>query len=343
MIEPRIDRILGLSNHIVGEHPRVAEREDLFAEISREVFPNPPAQPYELENYGFGLINHVSAVVPFCVGEYAYEPQSQVAQHPKLATFLAKLEPYPILAGSAVFLGTDHAICDDVDLVTYVDLGTTEEERQDVGRRLREIVEEFRPAELISQMSSGPEGEPAGKLKGIGDTEIPALLDSLVGTDPKHPDPRLVARLVSAQLEWTAEFFELGKPVSLRVHFVHLANEDKDIHPYQELHGCKAEDFLHTNRNWLTPSFGYYYGFLRKGLLEIRGKKTSERDIIKKAKRAAMILGIFGRHRHEQRILVDLLDAYPRQVDERGRKKLLEEMEKIISEVRRVITNDRID
>lgn len=330
MIDNRVLKILEFSEQNVGEHAPVADREGLFASLCGEVFVAPPEQPDELANYGFGLKNGVHAVVPYCLSTYGRQPTEGLSRDVKLAELLSKIVPYPILAGSAVYLGANHAMCDDIDLVQYVMIGATRAERIDVAKRLRQLIDDLCPTSLKASLNNMDDDKPMPPCAAEGTKNVRKYLGELVGVDPFRPDPKLIAQLGSAQMIWSAETFSLGKPISLQLHFVHQSFFDKDVHPYQEAHECEAAAFLHTNQHWLAPSMCNYFGFLKRGIQE----QLAEGDIIKAAKRAAILFGLVG-NSTAQRELVSILDVYADLSDD-GQQRSRKKMEPMISDLRKV-------
>lgn len=308
LIDQKVIAILKFSDHDIGRTPIVGERENLFASVSGACFSVPPEQPEELANYGFGLKVGLQAVFPYSVSCYSHRPSEALSRDSRVAVLLSNIKPYPILAGSAVLLGVDHAMCDDVDLVKYIEVGTRPEERAHVARELRHLVEVLKPATFKATLNNSTNDlPPTPPLSGDGDMRIGRLLDMILGNDRQNPDTQKIAQLASAKLKWPAQSFGLGKPVSLQLHFVHSAFIDKDIHPHQEVHECTTEDFLHTNQHWLASSFWNYFQFLKRGILS----ELQENNAIKASKRAAMLFGLLG-DRGAQAVIVDLLNGFNR-------------------------------
>jgi hypothetical protein len=140
-----------------------------------------------------------------------------------------------------------------------------------------------------------------------------------------------VARLGFVQFEWTKTRPNRGKPVSLRIHYIHEAVVNTDIHPYQELHGCQAIDFLHTGRHWFVASFGHYFTFLRDRL----SQATIDASPIKAAKRAVVMFGMIG-DLDSQKILLSLLHEYALQDPERNRD-TIERIKQMVDALRREV------
>ncbi len=306
LVDQRVKKIFQLSRRSAHGPTHVNELESLFASVSCDCFATPPEQPNELANYGFGLRSDVQTILPYCVSHCSRQLFYDRKKYPKMSKFLEKIDPYPILAGSAVFLGADHAICDDVDLVKYMTIGTTQEERSNVGLEFRRLIKEMHPTSLKASLNNAGNDKPKPPVEAIGSVKIRQYLDKLVGNNVDNPDPQLVARLKSAQLIWSAETMGLNKQITLKVHFVHSAFPNSDIHPYQEVHECAPNDFLHTNRHWLAPSFCGYFGFLLQGIQD----QLVKNDPIKAAKRAAILFGIVGCS-VSQKEIIQLLDNYP--------------------------------
>ena len=332
MIDERITRILQLSEQGVGQKPAVADREREFASVCADVFSDPPTQPEELANYGFGLRETVVAVLPYCVSACSKQSSVRLLDEPKISDLMAKIKAYPILAGSAVFLGVDHALCEDVDLVHYVTVGTTRVERVAVATEIRRLVEGLNPNTFLVSHNNSGDIMPAPWRSAEGRKRIRGLLDQLVGDDPKNPDPENIASIGWIQLAWSPNSSGLKKPITLQLHFVHRSFADKDVHPYQELHECDANDFVHTNKPWLAPSFRHYFSFLARA---ITPQLVSE-DVVKAAKRAAVFLGLVGDVDAQGR-LVALLDGYS-MLDDDGKRQSRESMEGMIGELREEVS-----
>ncbi|WP_457670732.1 hypothetical protein [Thiolapillus sp.] len=304
MIDKGVERILELSDPPVGEPPQTEAIEREFAYLSGGCFTNPPLQPYHLKNYGFGLKNGINAVIPFCVSKHAVEPN--LARYPEIAPLIQAIKnhipdtPYPILAGSAVFLGARHGKCNDVDLVAYVLVGTTDEERHTVGRTLRDMVSATAPTEIKATVSGGKRLFAEGVL-------IEPLLDQLVGNNPQNPAPDLVCGLASVQLIFDADPTSLNKQITLQIHFIHQSFIETDIHPYQELPECNANNFFHKNQHWLAPSFLHYFRFLLRGI----EAEPMRKNPLKAAKRAAMLTGMAGLWKEQDLLIAHINGRAP--------------------------------
>ena len=335
MIDRRVIRILELSDQGVGEPAAVAELESLYALVTSGYFSVPPEQPEELSNYGFGLKEGVPAILPYCVSPFARQPSERLGQYPKIAALLSKIEPYPILAGSAVLLGVEHAICDDIDLVTYIEVGTRPEERLHVARELRRLVKDMKPHTLKASFQNSEGNKPRPTWSKEGQHDINRLLDRIVGSDSRNPDTKEIARLASAQLEWPASSFGLGKRVSLQLHFVHRAFIDMNVHPQQEVHECDARKFLHTNQHWLAKSFWNYFQFLTRGIQ----REVVKDDEIKAYKRAAMLFGLVGESGDQAKV-VSMLDQFLG-LDEDEQKESRSQIASIIESLRENLAHAR--
>lgn len=333
MFDRRVLTILTLSDRRAVEPAPVADREAEFASLCKQFFPAPPEQPDELANYGFGLKQSVRAVLPYCISAHARQPVVELSQDPKLAALLARIEPYPIFAGSAVFLGANHPMCDDLDLVQYIFVGAGRDERLEVATGLRKMVVDLDPASLKASLNNTSDGPQVPPQIARGRTSIRDYLDELLGSDASQPDPKLVARLASAQIAWPASAYRIRKVISLQLHFIHQSFVDKDIHPYQETHECDAAQFLHSNRYWLDSSFRNYFGFLFRGIQQ----QLVNNDIIKAAKRAAVLSGLVG-NTNAQNTLISHLMAYP-DGDETGQQRIRDMMRSIIIDVQKAAAN----
>ncbi|MFA9262927.1 MAG: hypothetical protein ACEQSB_06300, partial [Undibacterium sp.] len=170
---------------------------------------------------------------------------------------------------------------------------------------LRQLVEDLKPTALKASLNNAFGNRPRPPRFAEGEQRIRNLLNLIVGPDPRNPDPQAITELASAQLEWRASTFGFGKPVSLQLHFVHMAFVDKDVHPQQEVHECDAKAFLHINQHWLAPSFRNYFQFLIRGIQS----ELAAHDTIKASKRAAMLFGLVG-NLGAQAEVVSRLDNY---------------------------------
>ncbi|WP_417463278.1 hypothetical protein [Kordiimonas sp.] len=249
----------------------------------------------------------VQSIIPFCIANHVVPPT--LRSHPEIRTLIQKIQhsgsitPYPILAGSAVYLGIGHINCDDVDLVAYVPVGAKDDERKAVGRFLRQLVTATRPTELKASVIVSDNKIKKLSTKRSGGT-ADNLLDRILGEDPTEPDPEIIVNLASAQLIFDADPKSLGKQMTLKIHCTPLNFVDTDIHPHQELPECDEHDFFHTNKHWLAPSFVHFFRFLIRGVNEQQEKQ----NIVKAAKRAAMLAGMAGDW-DVQKEIIDLITA----------------------------------
>lgn len=333
MVDARVVQILELSDVPAGTRPSVGTIEYDFARLSRERFANPPYQPSHLENYGFGLQTGVKSVIPYCIAGHVVPPT--LRSHREIKTLIQNIEhsdivtPYPILAGSAVFLGINHDNCDDVDLVIYVPVGARDDERKAVGRFFRQLVTATQPTELkATVIISGNRTKKLSTKRSSG--TIGDLLDRIVGKKPTEPDPEVIADLASAQLIFDADPHGLGKQTTLKIQLTPLNFVDTDIHPYQELPECDEHEFYHTNKHWLAPSFVHFFRFLFWGVTE----QLAEQNIVKAGKRAAMLAGMAGDW-DAQKEIIDAIRAFTPTTDTTTLKLALE---KLRSEVATGIT-----
>jgi hypothetical protein len=333
LIDQRVIEILKLSDQGIRERAGVAALEVLYARVTSEYFSVPPEQPEELLNYGFGIKPGVQAVLSYCISSYARRPSEILSQDPRGAALLSKIKPYPVLAGSAVLLGIDHCICDDVDLVQYIDVGTRLEERVNVAKKLRKLVEDLKPTTLKASLNNTIGNRPRPPRFAEGEQRIRNLLGMIVGPDPRNPNSQAISELAGAQLAWRASTFGVGKPVSLQLHFVHKAFVDKDVHPQQEVHECDAIAFLHVNQHWLAPSFRNYFQFLIRGIQS----ELATHDAIKASKRAAMLFGLVGNLRAQVEV-ISLLDNYLGLNDDEQRDSRAQ-IESIIDNLREALAN----
>lgn len=307
-----------------GGEIATGDREKTFSNFTLGFLPADVSRIVYLLNYGFGLAASIPAIVPYNLSHRANGYVRGLPLGPA-ATHFGHDGKYPILAGSAVFLGADHALCEDLDFVLYLEVGDLPEVRHTVAKKFVEQVMLARPQQVVIAVN----GKDRGEWPATGE-EIPEKIERYIPLIDVAETSTKIGNIRHVHLEWPAHEVALGKPASLRIHFVHSNTVSRDIHPYQEMHGCNAPDFFHRNKHWLSGSFGAYFEWLRNKISE----QSVENSPIKAAKRAIPLSGMVGDVDTQSR-LVGLLDAYGHQSAESTmRTKTLEAIKKIVHDIR---------
>lgn len=320
MFDIRVLRILDFDRDPEGQMA-LGDREQAFSDFATGCFPATFAQNTFLTNYGFGVVDGIPAVVPFNLARTADCLAAGFPLSPT-STQLEEYGHYPILAGSAVFLGPDHDLCEDIDFVFYMEVGDDPEVRKRIAEKLVEVVKQSQP--YLVETSVRGKNNP-GKWPAVG-KDIPLLIQRDILRANILDTHEAIGNLGYVHFAWPAGAVTPGKPVSLRVHILHSNVKNTDIHPYQEIHCCEAPEFFHRNKHWLSESFGSYLDFLRYEITE----SSIELNPIKATKRAIPLAGMVGAF-DAQFDLLDLLRVYAESgTDLTKRSRILEKIKKSV-------------
>lgn len=237
----------------------------------------------EASKYGFGRACADAPIKPYNISSIVVSDFPHVDNLSAFEDLEGLISNYPIFSGSCVFLGTDHSLCEDIDLVMYLYLPQSEQVRRDAALHIKNAAMNLSPTSIsIAQNTKiGPR-----KLK-ASSRHIKELIDDLLVEESLSHD---IAKLRYIHFSWDTDFLGFDKPVSISLHITHATVEADDIHPYQECHYCDFPSFFHGDRHWLQSSLRKQYLFLREkiGVIPVEDSPT------KATKRALVLLGLIG-------------------------------------------------
>lgn len=308
-----------------GRRP-ISEYEEEFTSLSGKIFGDISSQDAKLTNYGFCVADDERGILPYCVNSICVcqRLSSEIDKY-----FIGKSEyfqDYPVLAGSAIFLGMDHPECNDLDVVNYITVNQDSKKRREIIQELWAFANSFDP-EKVKIKPTGARMEFTGAetvtLGRESRQKYNVGLDRSTGNRPKFFGID-IADIESIIFNNVSNAGSGEKPVNVYFHCIQSVMENLDTHPYQEVHFCSGTEFFHLDRSWLVRSIADHFTFLKGKIAE---NKDAE-DPVKSVKRAIVLAGITGAFELQGQLvkLLNMLSDSDSDPDREIKNKVLEEM-----------------
>lgn len=285
---------------VASENETTGLAEQCYLRISDRIFGVAPKERKHLSNYGFGQKSEIEGILPYVFHEnMQYQNLSEELK--KIFHPLKEMTgAYPIIAGSSLYLGVTSERCEDIDLVSYVEISSKLKEREKLSDKIATFIRASTPNQIKLVIDPEQPKQEQAEEYCCNDYDIERhnIEDFLNEFFPPDNTQNRLRWIIYLNLKWKEKAF--GKPVTLKLHFIHNSQPSSDIHPHQEHHVCNVDDFFHTNRNWLCSSLKHYVEFLARSIC----RATNDTSPLKNTKRAYAVAGVIGDTRI-QKILHD--------------------------------------